>query len=287
MAWTFEPGTYNLFNSKHGHTMQLDPIGQTNIIGGHFEPGNPYAQWKFDPMSGGFVIQSPLEGEDGKPAYVLFEGGLQDEQSIKSVMFGCLVAGRLLQTNLQQIDETHALFELPSAGSINHICVFLLGTVPFPDGYGATVHFYWPGKGFQLLGMLSNEKPSAIFRLRGTYSAQTTNTHAVFSGAASDTSPSDVTAFVGLSIEPLTQIQQEMSALPSAVAKVNNPVADATLMAERIVKHLFNYVSSFVGGNPISLSPDTLLPMGVIAKWYENFLAKIRNTGIGFLERDE
>jgi hypothetical protein len=26
--------------------------------------------------------------------------------------------------------------------------------VPFPEGYGATVHFFWPGKGFQLLGML-------------------------------------------------------------------------------------------------------------------------------------
>ena len=43
-------------------------------------------------------------------------------------MFGCLVAGRPLQTNLQQIDETHAIFELPVAGSINHVCVFLLGT---------------------------------------------------------------------------------------------------------------------------------------------------------------
>lgn len=85
-------------------------------------------------------------------------------------MFGCVVAGRLLQTNLQHIDETHAIFEVPSASTINHICVFLLGTsapiilfvrcyrlteallVPFPDGYGATVHFHWPGKGFQLLG---------------------------------------------------------------------------------------------------------------------------------------
>ena len=85
-------------------------------------------------------------------------------------MFGCVVAGRLLQTNLQQVDETHAFFELPAASSINHISVFLLGTgdqtlvsgnamslmviaVPFPEGYGATVHFHWPGKGFQLLGM--------------------------------------------------------------------------------------------------------------------------------------
>jgi hypothetical protein len=29
-----------------------------------------------------------------------------------------------------------------------------LRAVPFPDGYGASVHFFWPGKGFQLLGML-------------------------------------------------------------------------------------------------------------------------------------
>jgi len=43
-------------------------------------------------------------------------------------MFGCVVAGRLLQTDLQQVDETHALFELPNASSINHLCVFLLGT---------------------------------------------------------------------------------------------------------------------------------------------------------------
>jgi hypothetical protein len=46
----------------------------------------------------------------------------------KKSMFGCCVAGRLLQTNLQQIDETKAAFELPAAESINHVCVFLLGT---------------------------------------------------------------------------------------------------------------------------------------------------------------
>jgi hypothetical protein len=45
-------------------------------------------------------------------------------------MFGCCVAGRLLQTNLQQIDETKAAFELPAAEAINHVCVFLLGTGP-------------------------------------------------------------------------------------------------------------------------------------------------------------
>ncbi|KAM5539748.1 hypothetical protein V8D89_006561 [Ganoderma adspersum] len=210
-------------------------------------------------------------------------------------MFGCVVAGRPLQTNLQQIDETHAIFELPAAGSINHVSVFLLGTVPFPDGYGATVHFFWPGKGFQLLGMLSNEKPSAIFRLRGTFSAQTTDTHAVFTGAAPV--DSNLTAVLGLSIEPLPQILQELAALPapapapagpSAVAVARaNPAADATLLAERVVKHLFNYLSSFVGGNPQGMSPDVMIPLGMVARWYESFMGKVRNSGIGFLERQD
>ncbi len=85
---------------------------------------------------------------------------------------------------------------------------------------------------------------------------------------------------------------QEVSALPgpsgSALAKPNpNPAADATLLAERIVRHLFNYLSSFVGGNPNAMAPDMMIPMGMVAKWYENFMGKVRNSGIGFLERQE
>jgi len=203
-------------------------------------------------------------------------------------MFGCCVAGRPLQTNMQQIDETHALFELPSASSINHICVFLLGTIPFPEGYGATVHFYWPGKGFQLLGMLSNDKPSAIFRLRGTFSAQSSH-DTLFSPDAMSDAPdapaADVTAVLGIAIEPLASIA---TALPSTVAKQSqsgSPQADATLLAERIVKHLFNYIAGFVGGT--GLSPESLVPMSVVARWYEVFIGKVRNGGIGFLENQE
>ncbi|VDC04357.1 unnamed protein product [Peniophora sp. CBMAI 1063] len=177
-------------------------------------------------------------------------------------MFGCLVAGRLPQTNLQQIDETHAIFELHDASTINHICVFLLGDVPFPDGYGATVHFHWPGKGFQLLGMLTNEKPSAMFRLRGTFTSQSSNValneNAQMAG--------DLVATLGIAIEPLHVIQAEMSSLPSAVARAS-ATTDPTVLAEKIVKNLFNYVSGFVGGNGQSITPESAVPMGLLAKW--------------------
>ncbi|KAF9463228.1 DUF775-domain-containing protein [Collybia nuda] len=205
-------------------------------------------------------------------------------------MFGCCVAGRLLQTNLQQVDETHALFELPAASTINHVCVFLLGTVPFPEGYGAAVHFYWPGKGFQLLGMLSNEKPSAIFRLRGSFTQNTTSsTHSAFSSVnlSGAETPNNVTAVLGLSIEPLPQIQTQISSLPSVVAQTGTTdiSKDPSVLAERIVKHLFNYVSGFVGGSGVT--PELAVPMSIIAKWYESFLGKIRAGGVRFLERED
>ncbi|KAI9513481.1 DUF775-domain-containing protein [Russula earlei] len=202
-------------------------------------------------------------------------------------MFGCLVAGRILQTNLQQIDETKAAFELPAAETINHICVFLLGTAPFPDGYGATVHFFWPGKGFQLLGMLSNEKPSAIFRLRGNYVSQSSTSQEAFSNPTQPTIGGGVTAVLGLSIEPLQQVLEQVSALPSTAAKPVPTPSDVVVLAEKVVKHLFNYVSGFVSGSGTSFSPESAVPMSLIARWYESFLSKVRVGGISFLDRQE
>ncbi|KAF8812816.1 DUF775-domain-containing protein [Phlegmacium glaucopus] len=210
-------------------------------------------------------------------------------------MFGCCVAGRLLQTNLQQVDETHAYFELTNASTINHICVFLLGTLPFPDGYGAAVHFFWPGKGFQLLGMLSNEKPSAIFRLRGTFTPSNPNSTITAAQTAFSTTSQnpfqqqsqDVTAILGLSIEPLSDITMQVQSLPSSLVKPGVDLTrDPTMLAERIVKHLFNYISGFMGDGGM-ISPQAMVPVNLIAKWYENFLNKVKAGGVGFLERDD
>ncbi|KAL9709340.1 hypothetical protein Ac2012v2_007696 [Leucoagaricus gongylophorus] len=204
-------------------------------------------------------------------------------------MFGCCIAGRLLQTNLQQVDETHALFELPQASTINHVCVFLLGTVPFPDGYAATVHFFWPGKGFQLLGMLSNDKPSAIFRLRGAFTSTPASSHTqnAFTTTAMPYSTEDVTAILGLSIETIDQVQAQMLTLNSTLAKSTPDLTkDPALLASRIVGHLFNYVSSFVDASG-TMTPNVMVPVSVINKWYDSFLNKIKVGGVGFLERNE
>ena len=150
--------------------------------------------------------------------------------------------------------------------------------------------------GYIYVSRLSNEKPSAIFRLRGTFTPSNPNTNitAAFSTTSLDSQnifqqqqSQDVTAILGLSVEPLSQIAVQVQSLPSSLVKPGVDLTrDPTVLAERIVKHLFNYISGFTGGGGF-MSPQAMIPLGVIAKWYENFLNKVKAGGVGFLERDD
>jgi len=137
---------------------------------------------------------------------------------------------------------------------------------------------------------LSNDKPSAIFRLRGTFSSLSASAaQNRFSSYSTELNPTqDVTAILGLSIEPLQQIQYQMASLTSGSGTMTSTkpdlAKDPTFLAERIVKHLFNYISGFLGDG---LGPDVMVPMALVAKWYESFLGKVRAGGVGFLERGE
>ncbi|KAF3421905.1 hypothetical protein E2986_13990 [Frieseomelitta varia] len=49
---------------------------------------------------------------------------------------------RKVQTDFQQIGENQFLITVPDADNINHIVVFLTGTIPFPDGTGGAGTHY-------------------------------------------------------------------------------------------------------------------------------------------------
>ena len=59
--------------------------------------------------------------------------------------------------------------------------------------------------------------------------------------------------------------------------------ADPGHLAEQVVKHLFNFISSFVGSGVVD--ENTLVPMRAIVRWYEGFKTKLKNIGPGFLDR--
>ncbi|KZO91036.1 DUF775-domain-containing protein [Calocera viscosa TUFC12733] len=214
-------------------------------------------------------------------------------------MFGCCVAGRLVQTDLVQIDSTHCVFNIPSASTVNHVCVFLTGQTPFPDGWAATVHWNWPGRGFQLLGMLSNQKPSAIFRLRGILPGQSTQGDGDMGmddetgvSAASNSSSAD-TAQIGISMEPIDQVQEQVVSLSSnsrSLVPVRPPApppttSDPVYLTGLILKNLFNYLTSFTHDN--TLNPNNTVQIGMIQKWYDSLMHKLKVGGTGFLERQD
>uniref|UniRef100_A0A8C2ZDI4 Protein Hikeshi n=1 Tax=Cyclopterus lumpus TaxID=8103 RepID=A0A8C2ZDI4_CYCLU len=122
-------------------------------------------------------------------------------------MFGCLVAGRLVQTDAAQVASDKFVFDLPDYEHVNHVAVFMLGTVPFPAGSGGAVYFSVPdpkcgGPVWQLLGFITNEKPSAIFRISGLKAGEVGGAHPFGSSSSS-------VAQVGVSVEALDQLAQQ------------------------------------------------------------------------------
>ena len=109
----------------------------------------------------------------------------------------------------------------------------------------------------------------------------------------------DVNALLGICIETVSSAMAQCASLPSTGISSNVQPAqpsgtagvltrsiDSTTLAEKIVKHLFNYLSSFASGGG-GLSPEIYVPLTAITKWYEIFLSKVKAGGIGFLERND
>lgn len=124
----------------------------------------------------------------------------------------------------------------------------------------------------------------------------------MFTSATLSSAPGQVTAILGLALEPLEAIAAQLAALPqaqtqnamnitptstpaSSLAPIAKP-ADPSVLAEKIARHLFNYIAGFVPAGA-NVGPDSTVSMGVIARWYESFIGKVRAGGIGFLERNE
>ncbi|KAF9089469.1 hypothetical protein BGX27_002458, partial [Mortierella sp. AM989] len=190
-----------------------------------------------------------------------------------------------VQTNLQQVDVNKFTFQLDDAENINHIVVFLLGTIPFQPGYAATVHLLWPNKTWHLLGMLSNEKASAIFRLKAANTSRSpspfanTSANEMSMDTPNPLSATPITATLGISIEPIDNVMSQIASLQSSsTTSTSNPSivpssnALVTLsanikpesvaeVAQRVMTHLYNHVTSFAT-SVLPPGSNVLVPAG-------------------------
>lgn len=159
-------------------------------------------------------------------------------------MFFIISPGRLPLTptspQASQASETQLLFQLDRADQLNHVVVAMTGEAAFPEGLGATVHMQLPtggeagpssgggGGGWRLLGCLTNEKPSAIFRLKGLgQQSQQVSGAGMGDAMATGTTASNV-ACLGISVEPLETVQAQMATLPGAASGNGSDAAAAS-----------------------------------------------------------
>lgn len=184
-------------------------------------------------------------------------------------MFGCLVAGRLVQTDAVQVASDKFVFSLADYEKVNHVVVFMLGTVPFPAGTGGAVYFSFPdplsgGPVWQLLGFITNDKPSAIFKISGLKGGEG-GAHPF--GAMASAPPS--VAQVGVSVEPLEQLVQQIPVSGAAVSAVDSFLQ----FTQKMLDSLYNFAASFaVTQAQMTPNPtETFIPSSCVLRWYENF----------------
>ncbi|KAI9216142.1 hypothetical protein BC828DRAFT_371355 [Blastocladiella britannica] len=176
-----------------------------------------------------------------------------------SLTFGLVCAGRPVQSDFNPVDAGKWALEIPQSELVNHMTVFTFN--PFPAGYAATVHVMLPASqlGWQMLGVLTNEKPSAIFRLAGLRTLEAVAAVEAAAMGGVDVPP----AVLGISIEPIETVMQQYEALPSsrksaltllhhssasniASAPLTTAAgATAQSLATRVLQHLYNYVTSY------------------------------------------
>lgn len=185
-------------------------------------------------------------------------------------MFGVVVPGRLVQTDLMQISENQIVCNIPDYEHIHHIVVFLTGQTPIPEGFGAAIYLNWPVSSSQqtwtLLGHVTNEKPSSIFRISGIKPKET-------GSGMTSVAMSSTCVQIGIALESLSEIYNQTPATNTMASHLTNFQEFAFKMCE----NLFNYISSFSINREEMMHSvtETYVPISSLQRWYKNFQRKL------------
>nr|CAI5824956.1 unnamed protein product [Callosobruchus analis] len=185
-------------------------------------------------------------------------------------MFGVIVSGRLVQTEFTPISDTQFVTTIQDADNINHLVVFLTGAVPFPEGTAGQVYFSWPDPNappnWQVLGYISNQKPSAIYKVSSLKRLEEMGDYTNMMFGQSHIVHN---AQIGIAIEPIQNIQ-EGPQQTNAEHHLN--------FAQKMLESFMNYVLSYTVRQS-HMVPDptaTYVPLSTVQNWYTNFERRLQ-----------
>lgn len=191
-----------------------------------------------------------------------------------SNVFGLIVSGRLVQTDFTPLSIERFLITITEADSINHAVVFLTGVSPLPVGTVGMVYWSWPDPAappnWQLLGHISNAKPSAIFKISNLKKLHELSDENKFISAFGQQQICN-NAQIGISIEPEANVQL----LASSVAQQQSSYVT---FAQKMLEHLVNFVASFsVTQEQMTPTPGvSYIPLSTLHTWYQNFERRLQ-----------
>ncbi|XP_020374591.1 protein Hikeshi [Rhincodon typus] len=145
----------------------------------------------------------------------------------------------------------------------------MLGTAPFPVGTGGSVYFSYPDKDgmpvWQLLGFISNEKPSAIFKI-SRLKTEEVGQHPF---GMMNIAQTQSVAQIGISVEPVELLKQQTPVASAAVSTVDS----FTQFTQKMLDNFYNFSTSFAltQAQMIPNPSEMFIPASIVLKWYENF----------------
>jgi hypothetical protein len=199
------------------------------------------------------------------------------QQPVIPNAFGVIVPGRPVRQDFVPADATGTKFalQLTSPGDlphpltlVNELVVFL--GAPLRPNQGVMVYWQLAAQqeqtGFELLGSLTMEQPSQIFRTGWSE-------HDQFLSIPPN---QPVIVTIGLSIEPLESVRNVSSTTSS------NVNARRPMVAQRIAQDLYNFMQSFdsTGG----MNGTMLVPQNIFERWWKRFESKSKRDPNFFLK---
>ncbi|CAK5017387.1 unnamed protein product [Meloidogyne enterolobii] len=200
-------------------------------------------------------------------------------------VFGLIIAGRLVQTDFTALKEMEYMIEIQDAESINHLVIFLTGLSPLPVNYGGSIYMSWtPIDGgerqWNYLGFISNEKPSALFKIgqltkhtqqqnpqNFSFNASNMNTN-IFNNSAVHS------ALIGVKVEPMIEILRRNE---NETTSTSEQLSSLALFPEKMLRNFVNFMHSFAVSfpKPNTTQYEEYVPAKSVTEWYTNFKRRL------------